>query len=614
MKKSKNLIAFSVLALSAMLTLLVVVYRSDIPYQTLFKESTTHQVEASKLFNTNEKSLIEQSQLVYQVNTKNKYNQEIRENMAYALEYAKIDFSQIDINDVSKIKNPSNTVLTFSQRILEKDEVAMIEEFLNKGGGVIFLQKLGELNEHPTLRKILNIEEVGGEDISSGLQFIENIFNGYEDVSEDDSDAFIYSVQEVELNKKARVLLKTDDIPLAWKSNYKKGKVIYWNSASTMDKVKRGLLIQTVRMLLPTFVSAQANVQVMHIDDFPAPIPEEKTNVLDGKTVQDISDFYQNNWWKDMKRIAAQYNLKYTGAIIGTYKNDVNNFDDIYTTMKNTLLVYGRDLLNKESELSVHGYNHEPLVLKEHPIEKSLGYTPWKNDSDMIKGLTTLKSTLDRIFANTKITTYVPPSNILSENGVNSLKKVFPQLDTIAALYYGDQEGSVYITEFEKHHKYNDILLFPRTTSGFEFTKFNQYKIADVVSNFGVLSHFIHPDDAFDLKRSNGLTWQEMAKNYEEMHAFIHENYPMMKSYTQNDATKIINQYLKGDIDVVTEGNDITIYQHNMPQSSSYLVYVESGKELKAVSKDVEIIKQSETLYNVSSPIGTIELEVKGVK
>ncbi|WP_423363856.1 DUF2194 domain-containing protein [Mycoplasma sp. P36-A1] len=607
--KIKRIIV-GVLFVSIFFSAAILLYRSDKIYQDVFTETAPIK-KTSKLYNTDIQTENSQDkQKVYFAKSEYPENKEIKTNIKYALKNAKIQYGNVNLSRLDKISNPEYSIVALSQNTLTESEISDLYYYIEKGGRVIFLQYILNI-EDSKLKTITGIDKVGSYETNQGLDFKYDIYPGYSNVDDTDSDAFIYSTRAVELSKTTTRIIDSQNNPLIWMNSFGKGKVIYWNNVNINDKLKRGLAIQTMGIMMPSFVTGHAGLKVMHIDDFPAPIPGNETNVLDGKTKMPVAEFYEDYWWNDMYNTAKKYNIKYTGAIIGTYENKVENISEIFTTMKHTLIKYGRLLLNMNSELSVHGYNHEPLLLKDDPVDKALGYTPWTSQKAMEKGLTELKTTLKKIFSQTDIKTYVAPSNILSETGVDALNNVFPKLETIAGLYFGSKEQSNYVTEFEAHDRYKNIFLFPRTLSGYEFTGYNQYSLVDVSANMGVISHFIHPDDAFDLKRSNGLTWKELSSEYEKMQEFIKTRYPFMESYTQEEATKYLKEYLSGDFDVITKNNIITIYQHNMPIESSFVIRVEDNKEPVIKNGKAEIVKMNDNLWAINADIPVLEIELK---
>ncbi len=52
-----------------------------------------------------------------------------------------------------------------------------------------------------------------------------------------------------------------------------KEKVLYWNTTALNDKLGRGMFVQSLGTIFPTFATVQLGAEIMYIDDFPSPIP-----------------------------------------------------------------------------------------------------------------------------------------------------------------------------------------------------------------------------------------------------------------------------------------------------------------------------------------------------
>lgn len=86
-------------------------------------------------------------------------------------------------------------------------------------------------------------------------------------------------------------------------------------------------------------------------------------------------------------------------------------------------------LLNHGGELGFHGYNHMPLCLENFDYKGLYdGYTLWKSTEDMEKAVTELGEFSSEIFPQQKFSIYVPPSNILSQEGRKALKESMPDI------------------------------------------------------------------------------------------------------------------------------------------------------------------------------------------
>ncbi len=145
-------------------------------------------------------------------------------------------------------------------------------------------------------------------------------------------------------------------------------------------------MLQTLALLFPSFVSQQAAIKVTHLDDFPSPVPGNTNAAIEKTYNRTIKEFFKEIWWRDMKRIADEQDVTYTGFIIGSYKNTTEETtDDLSEKIRTPMLNYGRGLLKMGGEIGLHGFNHQPLVVAGETLDPNLGYVPWKNQDEMEK-------------------------------------------------------------------------------------------------------------------------------------------------------------------------------------------------------------------------------------
>ena len=67
----------------------------------------------------------------------------------------------------------------------------------------------------------------------------------------------------------------------------------------------------------------------------------------------------------------------------------------------------------------------------------------------MLASIQELKTFCEELFPKEKFQVYVPPSNILSEEGRTMLKEDVEGIKAIASVYIGDTEENAYEQEFE---------------------------------------------------------------------------------------------------------------------------------------------------------------------
>ena len=70
------------------------------------------------------------------------------------------------------------------------------------------------------------------------------------------------------------------------------------------EKNNRGILSSLITLSRDTFIYPIANIKMLHIDDFPAPIPRGTNDSIMEEFNRTIPQFYREVWWSDMVRMA----------------------------------------------------------------------------------------------------------------------------------------------------------------------------------------------------------------------------------------------------------------------------------------------------------------------
>ncbi|WP_027955765.1 DUF2194 domain-containing protein [Halobacillus kuroshimensis] len=521
------------------------------------------------------------------------------ENLEYAMDYAKVSYQEITKKEMEELTPSPYNVLVLGGEHSKEWPYEEIRSFVEKGGRLYIASRFinADWNE------LLGLEDVEDflDDIY-GLTFEKEVFPGYMDLGED-SQLFSHSIADVELAESAEVYISAEDHPILWANSYGEGKVMFWNTSSVTEKSSRGLMLQALSFLPPTFVSSQAGIKVMHIDDFPSPVPSGTTDVIQRDYDLTVEDFYSEVWWEDMKRIGEGEDVIYTGYLIGTYQDTMDmTAEDLIETRRFPMLYFGRKVLKEDGEIGLHGYNHQSLVTADEPIDPEYGYRPWQNQGEMEESLNRVNELFDYYFKEKGVHSYVPPSNVLNETGVRALHEVFPELEAVSGLYTGDKETGAFLQEYEPNSEFPSIYHFPRISSGYGETDEERFVQIDAIANFGVFAHFIHPDDVLDPYRSGDSGWPEMRQSYEDMLHYIHDHYTHLKGMRQTDATKKMKQYQASVIDVTYQDDQVVVQGENLLSPSTILVRVNSGS-LETGSFDygvVESLGESGTLYQVT--------------
>ncbi|NLC33440.1 MAG: DUF2194 domain-containing protein, partial [Clostridiales bacterium] len=252
-----------------------------------------------------------------------------------------------------------------------------------------------------------------------------------------DNDLDDYSLI-VRLEPDCIVHMQTADslkIPLLWERRINKGRIAVLNNSLLLGKNSRGFAVAVLFALEDTMIYPIINAGMVYLDDFPAPQPEGYDQNLLDQYGYSVEDMYKKTWWPDMKYLAKTHGLRYTGGLIETYNDDVippftpGNIDRTQITF------YGGEILRSGGEVGLHGFNHMPLSPPGFPYAADEPYLTWPSADYMQASIAELNRYGKELMPDIRLTTYVPPSNYLSDIGRAALLKAAPELRVISAVY-----------------------------------------------------------------------------------------------------------------------------------------------------------------------------------
>lgn len=595
----KSIYGYIVVLFSIILSAIVIVQflRLDYGHRLIPNEA-----REDRTFNTlagETRALSGEAVQIYVHQNEDQLSSSILTNFTYALDYAKLPYTRISADEIATLQPSPYTVLVLSGENTDLWPYETIERFVDAGGRLYIAGRFIDAK----WADLVGVSDFGDYvDGINGLVFEQELFPGYVNLSQD-SELFIHSIADVELEASSDVLMTANEEPILWKAPHGNGKVMFWNTTSLADKNSRGLMVQALSTLFPAFVTQQAGIKVVHFDDFPAPVPANSNPVIEEAYDLSIKEFFSEIWWRDMKQIAEDHDLTYTGFIIGSYKaTNEETVEQLNQKIRAPMLEYGRGLLQINGEVGLHGFNHQPLVSGEETMDPALGYTRWTDEAQMRSAVERVTETFEYYLPTEQIRSYVPPSNIIGASGLSVLNDAFPDGLIIAGLYNGDTSKGSYVQEFGPDPVNKNLYNFPRVSSGYNETADETFVVADAVANFGLVSHFIHPDDVLDEYRSKGRGWAEMKQSFEGMFETIHETYPHLEALTQYDAYQKYELYQQATVEVAYTDETIEINSRSMLTPSTLLVRLQPGTSLETGTfafGNVRAFGDSGTLYQV---------------
>lgn len=547
------------------------------------------------------KGLNEEEYLIL-FNEENPSSIQLKDNISQTLAYMKKKAKEVTLSNIPhSLDQYKNVVITFEE-VSALPNIPMLEEYVAEGGKVFFAIRPEIKSSLQNLYRKLGIYEIGEFVTPNGMKLTSNVLIKQNLLTLKNGEIPENSSLSVGLDKLSTIYAESiDHIPLLWDTAYKKGKFMVFNGTMLEAAENRGVITGAISLMNEDFIYPIMDMKVVYIDDFPAPIPEGKNNIIYEEYRRDTPSFYQDIWWPEMQRIAANYDVKYTGLVIQSYNDKVTPPFKKEMHNRNTFVQYGRELLKMGGEIGIHGYNHQSLTVNAKAVE-DLGYHAWKNQADMEASLNTVENYVRELFPNYEIKTYVPPSNRIDQVGEAALKNAIPSINVLSSMYIPDSVEYTTVHEFDQGEGF---IHFPRITSGYEYTMQKKWAMANAVTSLGVFSHFIHPDDILDDVRSSKKKWSKLEKEYNRFMREVHRDYSWLRSTTARNAGKQLTNYLQADVYIEAKKDRLIVH---IDKFSGEMHFILRTKKKIGKLENCEVQKIDENVYFVRAKKAKIEL------
>ncbi|WP_138429701.1 DUF2194 domain-containing protein [Fodinibius saliphilus] len=489
------------------------------------------------------------------------------ENVTQALEYAKIPYQTHDLTlGDSELEIPKSIkVIYFSTDRVEQmkeKEVEMLLEFVAEGNQLVILSPLYDErfqyftgldpNKNPVLNKT-----------AEGFTFKKNVFPHYKGKQYQNRATFIHNGFGGEYFVDDKSVLATastnSEYPAIIQRDIGKGRSIYFNTTVMTDKSYRGLLFSVGLKALEGIPYRVANVSTIFLDDFPAPLYNEKLEPVDEEYDTTHADFVARIWWPDMKRLANTYNMDYTAVMAFNYNAVVVPPFDFKEWKSGKITFDGetynasawlaRDIRDSRHELGLHGYNHFSLWKKD-----------WSNIQFMQASLQAVKKRWRIDNLGSFPVSYVPPTNNIDSLGIQAISLTMPSIKYISSIYLGSfEEGGD--REFGPEPYAPELFDYPRITSGYVNDNASNFNQNSLFLFTGIWNHFVHPDDVFQVhqrsqdkyrsRNPRGLGWHSNDEHdiglYEVFKNRVDETlerYPVSRFLAVKEAAPIAQRWL----------------------------------------------------------------------
>lgn len=452
--------------------------------------------------------LIQQDPLVLVIkHRQDSLSLEVSNQVSTALAYTKLPVETVDLGLISDSFhiNPSIRSIVVSSFLISElsaSEIELLTTFVANGNSLVFLGAV-TYDEFSFLQGVVPFSDFNIDKTSKGAYFFEDVFPSTKGITYFDSLQVAHEgIDENQFIKKVKVLVGAGNnpkYPLVVSNKIGLGEVITINSNNLFEKEYRGLLFASILRGLEGIPYSVANVSTIFLDDFPAPLYNEKLAPIDEEYDTTHAEFISKIWWPDMKALADTFEISYSAMTAFNYNANIVPPFDFFEWTSGTILQKGeqiqgsiflaKDIVKTRHELAFHGYNHFSLWLED-----------WDNVNFMASSVYAARKRW-RIDRMGKLPiTYVPPTNLIDSVGISAIMKGMPSIRYMSSLYLGEKDiGTGREFGYEPYSTGERIFDYPRISSGFNMRENSLFDQQSLQLLTGIWTHFIHPDDVFQV-------------------------------------------------------------------------------------------------------------------
>jgi len=443
----------------------------------------------------------------------------LNSNMRKICDYTKIPFQTIPLDDWNKDPKIGDNVRVLSllnTKKLSNKSIDVITDFVAKGG-TLYMPFGSEDKRFSFLVGTKPENDYQTDAVAAGFLFKTPVLPGFKERYYKKGLKF-YGLKGDVFSNKIKVLATAENnpnYPLIIENFIGKGKVIYFNSTYFFIKEDRGLLLSGILDGLEGIPYPIINTGVIFLDDFPAPLYDIKKEPVASEMNLTITDFVHTIWWPDLLKLGKKYDINYTAMTTFDYNVNIKppflfrewdakkvKIGDKELGLSNWLV---NDVEKKGHELAFHGYNHVSLMVSD-----------WKNPDFMVTSLKAAEKKWEASDFGDLPVTYVPPSNLIDRVGLKQLKKGMPSLKFMCSVTIGKKtEGGFREFDFDPYEP--ELFDFPRISSGFYVDSDLRFAIYSQYLYTGIWSHFLHPDDIYQIPDEHESKFEFDLRNYDNL-------------------------------------------------------------------------------------------------
>ncbi|PIE48610.1 MAG: hypothetical protein CSA39_06840 [Flavobacteriales bacterium] len=382
------------------------------------------------------------------------------------------------------------------------------------------------------------------------------------------------------------------DYPVILSNKIGNGRVICFNTNMGWKKEDRGILFSAILTGLEGIPYPIANVSTIFIDDFPSPVYDSKIEPVASEFDLTIGQFVKDVWLPDMLKLADSLDIIYTAFPAFDYNGITtppflfDQWDANKTIIDGNSIItsdwISQQVIKNNHEMGFHGYNHVSLLESD-----------WPNKEYMQLAMKAAQKKWRIVGLGSLPASYVPPTNLIDSVGMSQLYGVMPLIKYMSSLYLLNLNNGCN-REFDPDPWNKNVFDYPRITSGYLLDDREQYSQQSLYLYTGIWTHFIHPDDVFQipdnanetaghfkLRNQYALGWHKgnngkkgMLWEFSDYLKEIKSLFPLTRFVSVAKGGATTEKWRNTNYYYTTENNSHTVYSPDSEEGEPYFWFV----------------------------------------
>ena len=133
------------------------------------------------------------------------------------------------------------------------------------------------------------------------------------------------------------------------------------------------------------------------------------------------------------------------------------------------------------------------------------------------------------------------------------------------------------------------------------------------IALYGIVHHFIHPDDILDEERGQGKNWEELKKEFSLYFKNVNDKFGFLRAQTAYEGFREALKLEGLKVHIFSKDNTVNIYFENFPGKTYHYFRVRDKKIEEVIGGKADMISYSDgnTLYLIEANENKISIQLK---